>query len=111
MTTEPTTQTLDQDVAPAAYPAPAPVPTATSNALSITSLVLSIVSIPTGFGVLAIVGVVLAFIARNQEPQHRSIANWGLAVGFASLFGWILFALIGVAAFAPFAIWGLVFGG
>ncbi|AYF96879.1 DUF4190 domain-containing protein [Protaetiibacter intestinalis] len=72
--------------------------------LSISSLVLGIVSIPTGLAVAAIVAIVLGFIARGREPQGRTTANWGIVLGFVGLFGWVLFAVLGFAAALPFLV-------
>lgn len=90
----------------AVNPTPAPTTATTSNGFSISSLVLGIVSIPTGLAVAGIVAIVLGFVARNREPQSRTLANWGIILGFVGLFGWLIFAIIGFAFFAPFAIWG-----
>jgi hypothetical protein len=92
-------------VNPQATPAAAP-----SNGFSISSLVLGIASIPTGLAVAGIVAIVLGFIARGREPQGRNMANWGIALGFVGVFGWLLFAIIGFAFFAPFALWGAGWG-
>jgi hypothetical protein len=96
---------------PYAVPAAAAPATTASNGFSVSSLVLGIVSIPTGLAVAGIVAIVLGFIARNREPQGRTMANWGIALGFVGLFGWLIFAIIGFAFFAPFALWGAGWGG
>ena len=90
-------------------PKPAAVTTA-SNGFSVSSLVLGIASIPTGLAVAGIVAIVLGFVARNREPQSRQLANWGIALGFVGVFGWLIFAIIGFAVFAPFALWGAGWG-
>lgn len=96
--------------APAGQPAPAPA-TATANGLSITSLVLSILAIPTGMFLLGLAGIVLGFVGWNREPAGRTLATWGIVIGFvATLGGWAL-AAIGFAVAAPFALWGFGFGG
>ena len=93
------------------YAVPAAAPTASaSNGFSISSLVLGIASIPTGLAIAGIAAIVLGFVARGREPQGRTMANWGIALGFVGLFGWILFAIIGFAFFAPFALWGAGWG-
>ena len=46
----------------------------------------------------------------TREPQGRNMANWGIALGFVGVFGWLLFAIIGFAFFAPFALWGAGWG-
>ena len=90
----------------AVNPNPVAAPAAVANGFSISSLVLGIASIPTGLAVAGIVAIVLGFVARNREPQSRTLANWGIILGFVGLFGWLIFAIIGFAFFAPFAIWG-----
>jgi len=127
MTDTTSTPTVEPAVDPAAAQAPAPQPTvpenpyavaapaapaqAASNGFSVSSLVLGIASIPTGLAVAGIVAIVLGFVARNREPQGRTMANWGIALGFVGLFGWLIFAIIGFAFVAPFALWGAGWGG
>ncbi len=90
----PTLTTPSTDGAPAA-----------ANGLSVASLVLSILSIPLGQGVLAVVGIVLGFVARRREPAAVTTANWGIVVGFVALFGWLVLALFGLISVLPwFAI-------
>ncbi|HWH98458.1 MAG TPA: hypothetical protein VNS80_08845 [Pseudolysinimonas sp.] len=80
-----------------------PAPATTSNTYSVLGLVLSILSIPTGIGPLAIAGVILGFVARGKEPASVTTANWAIIIGLLSLFGWIILAVIGFAMFAPIA--------
>lgn len=89
-----------ESIAPAA-PAAA-TPATTTNGFSITALVLGIAGIALGQWLLSIAAIVFGFIARNREPSGRLMANWGLVLGFVGTFGGILFAIIGLAAFAPF---------
>jgi hypothetical protein len=91
-------------------PAPAAVPSAETNTYSVLGLVLSILSIPTGMGPLAIAGVVLGFVARSKEPASVTTANWAIIVGLLSLFGWMILAVIGFVMFAPFALGAWAFG-
>jgi hypothetical protein len=79
-------------------------PAAGSNTYSVLGLVLSILSIPTGMGPLAIAGIILGYIARGKEPASVTTANWAIIVGLLSLFGWIILAVIGFVLFAPFAL-------
>lgn len=79
-------------------------PATESSTYSVLGLVLSIVSIPTGMGPLAIAGVILGFIARGKEPASVTTANWAIIIGLLSLFGWIAFAFVGFALFAPLAV-------
>jgi len=93
------------------YAVPAAAPSASvTNGFSISSLVLGIASIPTGLALAGIAAIVLGFVARSREPQGRTMANWGIALGFVGLFGWLIFAIIGFAFFAPFALWGAGWG-
>ncbi|MGB3910298.1 MAG: hypothetical protein WBL06_07495 [Pseudolysinimonas sp.] len=109
MTTETLTPSIEST---SATPATA---VAGSNTYSVVGLVLSILSIPTGMGPLAIAGVILGFIGRGKEPAAVTTANWAIVVGLLSLFGWIILAVIGFVLFAPFALgawatgwyWGL----
>ncbi|WP_309711700.1 hypothetical protein [Pseudolysinimonas sp.] len=97
-----TTETLTPSIE-STGPATAPATTET-NTYSVLGLVLSILSIPTGMGPLAIAGVILGFIARGKEPASVTTANWAIIVGLLSLFGWVILAVIGFVMFAPFAL-------
>lgn len=92
-----TTETLSPSIESTA-------PATTSNTYSVLGLVLSIVSIPTGMGPLAIAGVILGFIARGKEPASVTTANWAIIIGLLSLFGWVILAVVGFTLFAPFAL-------
>lgn len=83
---------------------PTATPATGSNTYSVVGLVLSILSIPTGIGPLAIAGVILGFVGRSKEPAAVTTANWAIVVGLLSLFGWIILAAIGFVLFAPFAL-------
>lgn len=96
-----TTETL---TAPSIESTSATPAAAGSNTYSVIGLVLSILSIPTGMGPLAIAGVILGFIGRGKEPAAVTTANWAIIVGLLSLFGWIILAVIGFVMFAPFAL-------
>ena len=102
-----TTETLTPPVASTATAPSA----AGSNTYSVLGLVLSILSIPTGMGPLAVAGIILGFLARTREPAHVTTANWAIIVGFVSLFGWVLLAFTGFVLFAPFALGAWAFGG
>ena len=100
MTTETlTAPSIESTTTPATAPA-----TTETNTYSVLGLVLSILSIPTGMGPLAVAGVILGFIARAKEPASVTTANWAIVVGLVSLFGWIILAVIGFVMFAPFAL-------
>lgn len=101
MTTETLTPSIESTT-PA--PAAAPATETNTNTYSVLGLVLSILSIPTGMGPLAIAGITLGFLARGKEPASVTTANWAIVVGLLSLFGWVILAVIGFAMFAPFAL-------
>jgi hypothetical protein len=107
-----TTDSLSStSAAPAESLAPAAAPAAT-NGFSITALVLGIAGIALGQGLLAIGAIIFGFVARAREPRGRLMANWGIVLGFVGVFGGILIAIVGFAAFAPFwALGGWDFGG
>lgn len=102
MTTETLTAPAEPTVAASAA--------AGSNTYSVLGVVLSILSIPTGMGPLAVAGIVLGFLGRTREPASITTANWAIIVGFVSLFGWILLAFMGAVLFAPFALGAWAFG-
>lgn len=99
-TTTPAPASTEATALPAAQPA--------TNGFSITALVLGIAGIALGQWWLAVGAVVFGFIARSKEPASRAMANWGLVLGFVGAFGWLLLAVMGVVAFAPFVAWGLL---
>ncbi|HEV7740823.1 MAG TPA: hypothetical protein VGO65_00250 [Pseudolysinimonas sp.] len=88
----------------------APVPQAATTVFSTTALVLGIVGIVIGQGFVSIAAIVFGFIGRSKEPSGRLTANWGIALGFVGVFGGILLALIGVAAFVPLWVAGALSG-
>lgn len=97
-----------QQPAPLAAPEPAAVPTATTNGLSITSLVLAITGILLAQGWLSVAAIVFGFIGRAKEPSARTIANWGVVLGFVGLFGGLILAITGLALLSPFFVWGAI---
>lgn len=119
-----TTSLPEADVAAPAQPAAASTPdnpyaapraadpaaSGTSNGFSIASLVLGIAAIPTGWWIASVIAIVFGFVARGREPQGRTMANWGIALGFVGAFGWIVLAILGLAFVAPFALWGAAVG-
>jgi len=86
--------------------APSSASTTTGNTYGVLGLVLSILSIPTGTAVFAVAGIVLGFIGRSKEPTTVTTSNWAIIVGFVSLFGWVLIALLGLALFIPLLLAG-----
>ena len=93
-----------EPVAPA--PAVAPAAAAPIAGFSITALVLGITGIVLGQWLLSVGAIVFGFVARSKEPSARLMANWGLVLGFVGTFGGLLLAIMGIAFFAPLAIWG-----
>jgi hypothetical protein len=84
---------------------PTPAVASPSRTLSILSLVAAIASIPLGHVViLPIAAIVLGFIARNREPAGRTLANWGIGVGFVILFWWMIVGIIAVSFLVPLAV-------
>jgi hypothetical protein len=84
---------------------PTPVSAAPSRTLSILSLVAAIASIPLGhLIVLPIAAIVLGFVARNREPAARTLANWGIGVGFVLLFWWIAVGALALTFLLPIAL-------
>ena len=88
--------------APTTTPAVSPVTTA-ERTLSIVALVLAGVSLVFGYTFLVpAAAIVLGFIAHRREPAGRTMATWSIVLGFVAIFGWIIVAALGFAAFAPF---------
>ena len=84
---------------------PAPSTSAPARTLSILSLVAAVASVPLGhIVVLPIAAIILGFIAREREPEARTLANWGIGVGFVLLFGWIAIWAVAAAFWLPFAL-------
>lgn len=79
---------------------------APTRALSLVSLLLSASALLTGMGLLAVAGVVAGFVARRDEPAHRTLSTWGIVVGFVALFGWVVLVLVGLVAVVPFWLSG-----
>jgi hypothetical protein len=95
------------NVAPATTPAPSPAADPTkAHTYGVLGLVLSILSIPTGTAVFAVAGIVLGFFGRSKDTANQTTSNWAIIVGFVSLFGWVIIALLGLALFIPLALSG-----
>ena len=99
-----TTDTLTAPAETAAAPATA------GNTFSVLGLVLSILSIPTGMGPLAVAGIVLGFLGRAKEPAARTLADWAIIVGFLALFWWVGFAIMAAAVLLPVVLTGAWYG-
>lgn len=75
--------------------------------LSILSLIAGIVSIVFGQTLLVpIAAIVLGVFGYRQEPTGRAFAVWGIVLAGLALFGWVIFALIGLALAAPWLLLG-----
>ena len=95
--------TTELSAASAVEPTTASVPATTTNGLSIASLVLAIAGIAAGFWFASVAAIVVGFMARTREPQSRTMANWGLVLGFVGAFWWVAVGIVGLAVLAPFA--------
>ena len=72
---------------------------------SIVALVLGIASVVFGQTFFVpVAAIILGVIGYRQEPAGRPFAVWGAVLGVFALFGWIVFALVGLVAFAPFLL-------
>jgi hypothetical protein len=86
----------------------APAAVAPVRTLSVVSFALGLASVVFSFTFFVpIAAIVLGFVARPRETAGRVFANWGIALGFVMLFGWVLLLVLGVAVFAPLALLGL----
>lgn len=75
--------------------------------LSILSLIAGIVSIVFGQTLLVpIAAIVLGVFGYRQEPTGRAFAVWGIVLAGLALFGWVIFALIGLALAGPWLLLG-----
>ena len=117
VTDQPVTDQAAPEQQPAApenpYAAPRPAanaPASATNGFSIASLVLGIASIPTGWAIAGVLAIIFGFLARSREPQARTMSTWGIVLGFVGTFGWLIFAILGFAIAAPFALWGIGLG-
>lgn len=63
------------------------------------SLVLGICSLLAGWTFFVpVIGLVLGFSSRANEPAARGRAGWGVALNLIAMAGWILLILLGVFA-------------
>ena len=62
--------------------------------------------------------MIALFTSRSREPENpldlaaqvRSLGNWLIGVGLATMTGWLLLAATGDVEVGPFALWGLIAG-
>jgi hypothetical protein len=79
-----------------------PVTTAPTRTLSIISIVLGGASVIFGYiFIVPIAAIVLGFLGLNREPAGRTLAIWGIVLGFVMSLGWVFVGLAGLAIFAP----------
>jgi len=83
--------------------APADSTAAPARTFSIVAFALSVAAIAFGQGFpLAVLGIVFGVVGYRQEPAARSFSVWAIVLGGVALFGWIIFAIVGLAFAAPF---------
>ena len=76
-----------------------------TRTLSIVSLVAGILSIVFGQTVLLpIAAIVLGVFGYRQEPTGRTFSVWGIVLAGVALFGWVIFAMIGLAFAGPWLL-------
>ena len=79
-----------------------PVIAAPPRTLSIISIVLGGASVIFGYTfIVPIAAIVLGFLGLNREPAGRTLAIWGIVLGFVMSLGWVVVGLAGLAIFAP----------
>jgi hypothetical protein len=82
-------------------------PAAPTSVFATTALILAIVGIVLGQGFISAAAIVFGFVARAKEPVGRLTANWGIALGFVGVFGGLILAALGIAAFLPLWLAGM----
>lgn len=76
--------------------------TAPPRTLSIISIVLGGASVIFGYTfIVPIAAIVLGFLGLNREPAGRTLAIWGIVLGFVMSLGWVFIGVAGLAIFAP----------
>ena len=76
-----------------------------TRTLSIVSLVAGILSIVFGQTVLLpIAAIVFGVFGYRQEPTGRTFSVWGIVLAGVALFGWVIFAMIGLAFAGPWLL-------
>ena len=75
------------------------------------SLLLGICSLLAGWTLVApVLGLILGFMSRGDEPFARGRAGWGILLNLLAMLGWILGGALLLAAGAGWAIWEVDFG-
>lgn len=88
---------------------PAAPATFATRTLSTLSLIGGIVSIALGQTFFVpIAAIVLGVLGYRQEPTGRAFAIWGIVLGCVALFGWMIFAFIGLLLAGPW-LWFAAF--
>lgn len=94
--------TIAPDTTATTTPAAAPAVAAPSRPLAVTSLVLGILAIVSGFQiVLGIPAIIVGVLSLKQEAGDNKMAIAGIVTGAVSAAG-LLWALAGVAIALPF---------
>ena len=66
-----------------------------NTSLGTASLVLGICSLLAGWIFIApIIGLVLGFKSRREEPLARTRANWGIVLNGFCMLGWVMLLVI-----------------
>ena len=87
---------------PAATAAPA-------RTLSIVSLALGAASIVFGFTFFVpLAGIIVGVLGYRQEAAARAFSVWGIVLSALAIFGWVLVAILGLAAAGPWLLFGLL---
>ncbi len=82
-----------------------PVAASVPRTLSVLSLVAGIAAIPLGhLFVLPVAAIILGFLARTREPAGRTLANWGIGLGFTLLFWWLIVGALAFAFWVPVSL-------
>ena len=90
-------------------PTPTATPTFAARTLSTLSLVGGIVSIVFGQAFLIpIAAIILGVLGYRQEPTGRPFAVWGIVLSGIALFGWLIFAVVGLVLAGPW-LWFAAF--
>jgi hypothetical protein len=77
--------------------------------LSIVSLALGAASLVFGFTFFVpLAGVIVGVLGYRQEREARALSVWGIVLSALAVFGWVLVAILGLAAVGPWLLFGLL---
>ena len=83
-------------------------PIAPARTLSIVALVLGAASVLFGYTFLVpVAAIVVGILGYQREPEARTMAVWGIVLGAVMSVGWVLLGFVGIAAAAPWLLFGL----